>query len=173
MHLLYARFFTKALRDIGILNFDEPFIKLYHQGTITKEGSKMSKSRGNTVSPDDFIDQYGSDVFRCYLMFMGPYDEGGDWNDDGITGISRFMSKIWKFCQLPNATRKADEKDLRMLHQTIQSVANDMHQMKFNTAISRLMECMNHFSGHTDVQLHIKRDFIKIIAPWGYCVGNV
>ena len=165
MHLLYARFITKALRDGGYLNFDEPFLKLYHQGTITKDSAKMSKSRGNTVSPDEFIEKYGSDTFRAYLMFMGPYDEGGDWNDKGITGISRFINKIWKFCQLPDSENEANKKDLQVLHQTIRSVTNDLHQMKFNTAISRLMECMNHFSGHTDVQLHIKRDFIKIIAP--------
>ena len=165
MHLLYARFITKALRDGGHLSFDEPFLKLYHQGTITKGGSKMSKSRGNTVSPDEFIEKYGSDTFRAYLMFMGPYDEGGDWNDTGITGISRFMGKIWRFCQLPDSDNEADKKDLQVLHQTIQLVTNDMRQMKFNTAISRLMECMNHFSGHDNVQSHIKRDFIKIIAP--------
>ena len=96
MHLLYARFITKALRDCGYLDFDEPFLKLYHQGTITKDGSKMSKSRGNTVAPDEFVDLYGSDTFRCYLMFMGPYDEGGDWNDRGITGIHRFLSRYWR-----------------------------------------------------------------------------
>ncbi len=165
MHLLYARFIIKALRDVGQLNFDEPFLKLYHQGTITKNGSKMSKSRGNTVSPDKFIEKYGSDTFRAYLMFMGPYDEGGDWNDTGITGISRFITKIWKFCKLPNSENKADKNDLQVLHQTIQSVTNDMHMMKFNTAISRLMECMNHFINHTEIQLNIKYDFIKIIAP--------
>ena len=125
----------------------------------------MSKSRGNTVSPDEFIETYGSDTFRAYLMFMGPYDEGGDWNDAGITGISRFMSKIWKFCKLPDSSNKANKKDLQLLHKTIQIVTNDMHQMKFNTAISRLMECMNYFVSHTKVQLHIKRDIIKIIAP--------
>lgn len=165
MHLLYARFVTKALRDGGYLSFNEPFLKLYHQGTITKNGSKMSKSRGNTVSPDEFIEMYGSDTFRAYLMFMGPYDEGGDWNDTGITGISRFISKIWKFCQLPNSEEEADNKDLYILHKTIKSVTNDLYQMKFNTAISRLMECMNHFTSHTTIQAIIKRDFIKIIAP--------
>ena len=95
MHLLYARFMTKVLRDFGYLDFDEPFLKLYHQGTITKDGAKMSKSRENTVSPDEFINKYGSDTFRAYLMFMGPFDEGGDWNDKGITGISRFILKIF------------------------------------------------------------------------------
>ena len=165
MHLLYARFITKALRDIGQLNFDEPFLKLYHQGTITKNGSKMSKSRGNTVSPDEFIEKHGSDTFRAYLMFMGPYDEGGDWNDTGITGISRFIMKLWKFCKLPNSKNEADNNDLQVLHQTIQSLTNDMNLMKFNTAISRLMECMNHFTRHAEVQLDIKRNVIKMIAP--------
>jgi leucyl-tRNA synthetase len=97
MHLLYARFITKVLRDAGYLNFDEPFTKLYHQGIITKDGAKMSKSRGNTVSPDEFIEKYGSDTFRAYLMFMGPFDEGGDWNDQGITGIDRFLKRVWRF----------------------------------------------------------------------------
>ncbi len=165
MHLLYARFITKALRDGGYLDFDEPFLKLYHQGTITKDSAKMSKSRGNTVSPDEFVEKYGSDTFRAYLMFMGPYDEGGDWNDTGITGISRFISKIWKFCQLPDSENESDNKDLKILHQTIQSVTNDFTQLKFNTAISRLMECMNYFIGHESIQPHIKREFIKIIAP--------
>ena len=165
MHLLYARFIVKALRDSGFLNFDEPFLKLYHQGTITKNGSKMSKSRGNTVSPDEFIQKYGSDNFRAYIMFMGPYDEGGDWNDKGITGISRFLIKIWKFCQLPDSDDEKSKKDLQMMHKTIQSVTSDLYQLKFNTAISRLMECMNYFSKHTSVQLDLKRDFIKIIAP--------
>ena len=96
MHLLYARFITKALRDLNYLHFNEPFTNLYHQGTITKDGTKMSKSRNNTVSPDNFVNQFGSDTFRCYLMFMGPFDEGGDWNDRGITGIHRFLSRYWR-----------------------------------------------------------------------------
>jgi len=165
MHLLYARFITKALRDGGYLDFDEPFLKLYHQGTITKDSAKMSKSRGNTVSPDEFVEKHGSDTFRAYLMFMGPYDEGGDWNDTGITGISRFISKIWKFCQLPDTENEASKIDLQTLHKTIHSVTNDLTQLKFNTAISRLMECMNYFAGHESIQPHIKREFIKIIAP--------
>ena len=87
MHLLYARFFHKFLRDIGLVNSDEPFAKLVHQGTITKDGAKMSKSKGNVVNPDEFTSKYGTDVFRMYLMFMGPYDQGGDWSDKGISGI--------------------------------------------------------------------------------------
>ena len=164
MHLLYARFVTKVLRDFGYLDFDEPFLRLYHQGTITKDGYKMSKSRGNTVAPDEFIKKYGSDTFRAYLMFMGPFDEGGDWNDKGITGISRFIAKIWKFCQLPESSSTSDE-DLKIIHKTIKSVNNDLSLMKFNTAISRLMECMNHFSNHDSVDDCLKKIIIKVIAP--------
>ena len=165
MHLLYARFITKALRDGGYLGFDEPFTKLYHQGTITKDGSKMSKSRGNTVSPDEFIDKYGSDTFRAYLMFMGPFDEGGDWNDKGITGIDRFLKKIWRFCHLPENKDESDKKDLRILHKTIKYVSNDLNEMKFNTAISKLMELINHFSNHDSISKSIKLNLIKMIAP--------
>tara|TARA_Y100000590_G_C15728203_1_gene1016023 strand:+ start:332 stop:2734 length:2403 start_codon:yes stop_codon:yes gene_type:complete len=164
MHLLYARFITKALRDCGYLDFDEPFLKLYHQGTITKDGSKMSKSRGNTVSPDEFIEKYGSDTFRAYLMFMGPYDEGGDWNDRGINGISRFIAKIWKFCQLENLDEIKKE-DLKVMHKMVQAVDNDLEIMKFNTALSRIMECMNYFSNHKGISVDIKRMLIKAMAP--------
>ncbi len=141
MHLLYARFITKVLRDLKFVNFDEPFTKLYHQGTITKDGAKMSKSRGNTVSPDKFIDKYGSDVFRCYLMFMGPFDEGGDWNDKGITGISKFLSKI--FTILSKDEGESSKEDTKAIHKTLKSVSEDLDNFKFNTAISKMMEMSN------------------------------
>jgi leucyl-tRNA synthetase len=165
MHLLYARFITKALRDGGYLNFDEPFTKLYHQGTITKDGAKMSKSRGNTVSPDEFIERYGSDTFRAYLMFMGPFDEGGDWNDKGITGIDRFLKKVWKFCNLPDSQKDPEKTDLQVVHKTIQSVRNNLEEMKFNTSISRLMEFINHFNKNEEIHRDIKQIFIKLLAP--------
>ena len=95
MHLLYARFVHKFLRDIGLVSSDEPFRKLIHQGTITNNGAKMSKSKGNVVNPNSFIDEYGSDVFRMYLMFMGPYELGGDWSDKGIVGVDRFVQKVY------------------------------------------------------------------------------
>lgn len=103
MHLLYARFVIKALYDADLLHFDEPFQRLLHQGTITKDGAKMSKSRGNTVSPDEFIDDYGSDIFRMYLMFMGPYEDGGDWSDKGIVGINRFVNRLMAVLNLKSA----------------------------------------------------------------------
>lgn len=165
MHLLYARFITKAFRDGGLLNFDEPFLNLYHQGVITKDGSKMSKSKGNTVSPDEFVDKYGSDTFRAFLMFMGPFDEGGDWNDKGITGIHRFLNKIWRLIQLPNSIKHPSKADLRILHYTIKKMGEDIEQKKFNTSISRAMEFVNYFSARDEFPLDFKSLFLKLIAP--------
>ena len=144
MHLLYARFITKVLRDLGFLDFDEPFVKLVHQGTITKDGAKMSKSRGNVVNPDSFISEYGSDTFRMYLMFTGPYEEGGDWNDRGIVGILRYLRRVWKVvCEtngdFPSQTKQSQEL-LHTRHKTLKRVTLDMERFHFNTAISALME---------------------------------
>jgi leucyl-tRNA synthetase len=148
MHLLYARFVTKVLYDIGYIHFDEPFSKLVHQGTITKDGAKMSKSKGNVVSPDEFIDQYGSDTFRVYLMFMGSYQEGGDWSDEGIVGIYRFLNRIWRLVHLiqeegGTGTEPPDKKLFSTMHYTIQQVGQDLGRFHFNTAISRIMEFVN------------------------------
>ena len=164
MHLLYSRFITKALRDLGYLKFDEPFKRLFHQGTITKDGTKMSKSKGNTVSPDEFIEQYGSDTFRCYLMFMGPYDEGGDWNDKGITGIFRFLTKIINICNKEDG--ESLEKDQKIIHKTIKSVTEDLEKIKFNTSLSKMMECMNEISSSNTLSKNDKNTIIKLIAPF-------
>ena len=164
MHLLYARFITKALNDLKLIDFNEPFKHLYHQGTITKDGTKMSKSRGNTVSPDLFVDQCGSDTFRCYLMFMGPYDEGGDWNDKGIKGINKFLGRSFRLC-----TNEADydenNEDLFMIHSTIKSVTHDLDEMKFNTGLSRLMEFVNYFYSK-GLNAQSKSVYIQLLAPF-------
>ena len=131
MHLLYARFITKCLRDLNYIEFDEPFKHLFHQGMITKDGSKMSKSRGNTVAPDEFVDLYGSDTFRCYLMFMGPYDEGGDWNDKGITGIFRFLSKVINVCEKDEGDSSPEAQ--KIIHKTIKGVTEDLDKTAFCT----------------------------------------
>lgn len=164
MHLLYSRFITKALRDLGYLNFNEPFKRLYHQGTITKDGAKMSKSKGNTVSPDEFIENYGSDTFRCYLMFMGPYDEGGDWNDKGITGIFRFLTKIINICRKDEG--QSLEKDQKIIHKTIKSVTEDLEKIKFNTSISKMMECVNEITSSNTLSKKDKEYIVKMIAPF-------
>ena len=164
MHLLYARFVTKALRDLGYIDIDEPFTKLFHQGTITKDGSKMSKSKGNTVSPDNFIDQYGSDTFRCYLMFMGPYEDGGDWNDKGITGIQRFLNRFHHVCTLPDGDEV--EENTRYTHKTIKSVSEDIEHLKFNTAISRMMECVNNLYSSNTLSKSNKSIIIRLLSPF-------
>ena len=164
MHLLYARFITKCLRDLGYLSFDEPFKNLFHQGTITKDGNKMSKSKGNTVSPDTFIDNYGSDTFRCYLMFMGPFDEGGDWNDKGIKGIDRFLHRSYRLVNKNNNNR-ISSKDEYIFNHTIDYITRNMHGMKFNTCLSKLMEFVNHF-----YEMGLNDDyrvvFVKLLSPF-------
>lgn len=149
MHLLYARFFTKALYDLKLINFDEPFTRLIHQGVITKDGGKMSKSIGNVVSPDEFIDEYGSDTFRMYMMFMGNYSDGGDWSDEGITGIFRFLNRVWRLVENldenpPSGNEDKQSKEIeRIRHYTIKMVTTDLERFHFNTAISRIMELVN------------------------------
>lgn len=163
MHLLYARFITKVLKDLNYIDFDEPFTKLIHQGLITKDSAKMSKSKGNVVSPDEFIEKYGSDVFRMYLMFMGPYTEGGDWNDSGIKGIARFADKFWDLIYVKSVL--TDEKSLkRKLHQTIKKVTEDMDKFQFNTVVASLMEFTN-TAMKTGIDLDSKKEALKLIAP--------
>ncbi len=150
MHLLYARFFTKALRDLGYLNFDEPFTSLVHQGLIMgPDGEKMSKSRGNVVSPDEYVNEFGSDVFRMYLMFGFSYIEGGPWNDNGIKSISRYLDRVerlvaqYSTIQTTTINKDADFNLEFVLNNTIKNVDKDMRIFSFNTAIARLMELTN------------------------------
>jgi leucyl-tRNA synthetase len=149
LHLLYSRFFVKALRDIGLLSFDEPFLRLYNQGMITAGGAKMSKSKGNSVEPDEYLATVGADVFRSYLMFLGPWDQGGDWNDDGITGPIRFARRVWSMVEESGVRldRPVDDfgddlatRELRQLtHRTIAGVTEDLERFRFNTTIAKLM----------------------------------
>jgi leucyl-tRNA synthetase len=167
MHLLYARFIIKALRDAGLLHFDEPFLSLRHQGIITNQGAKMSKRMGNVVSPDEFLDRYGTDVFRAYLMFMGPYNEGGDWSDSGITGLARFQERVWRLAQLQASESPEPDPDLlRLLHVTIREVTDDLQALRFNTAISRLMEFANAHSGQAAIHPELRDRFIQLVAPF-------
>lgn len=163
MHLLYARFFGKVLYDAKYVDFDEPFTRLVHQGMITKDGAKMSKSKGNVVSPDSFVSEYGSDVFRMYLMFMGPFTLGGDWSDRGITGISRFVDRVWALMTAESAQRDS-ETMLRQLHATIKKVTQHIEIFHFNTALSALMELTN--IGYKEgMSLKTKKIFAQILAP--------
>jgi leucyl-tRNA synthetase len=154
MHLLYTRFFTKALRDMGVVPFGEPMLRLYNQGIILgPDGNRMSKSKGNVVAPDEWVSRYGADVVRAYLMFIGPWDMGGPWSPQGIEGVSRFLDRVWNVVtEAPPARRAAEdeerlaalERDLRHdTHRTIKKVTEDIEAYKFNTVIAGLMEFNN------------------------------
>ncbi len=145
MHLIYARFVMMALKDFGHVSHDEPFQRLVHQGLITNKGAKMSKSKGNVVSPDDFVTKHGSDVFRMYLMFMGPFEAGGDWSDQGIVGIVRFVQRMWKVLTEKSNKKVIQDKPhvLSALHKTIKKVGDDIKALQYNTAISALMQLLN------------------------------
>jgi leucyl-tRNA synthetase len=152
LHLIYARFITKVLHDLGHIEFDEPFTKLVHQGQILgSDGLRMSKSRGNTVSPDDYLGRYGSDTLRLYCFFLGPYTEGGSWNDRGIAGTWRFINRLWDLIQPPPAGGDHDEQpaaELRSkVHRTIRQVSEDLPAFQFNTVVSDLMKLENAMSG--------------------------
>ena len=150
MHLLYSRFFVRALRDLDMLDLDEPFERLFNQGHITYSGARMSKSRGNVVAPDEYVERVGADAIRCYLMFLGPWDQGGDWIDSGIGGMSRWLGRVWALCMLDiddlrdSPADPAAVRDLnRIVHKTIRSVTDDLDAFKFNTSIAALMKLTN------------------------------
>jgi leucyl-tRNA synthetase len=184
-HLLYSRFIHKFFRDIGLLDSDEPFTRLIHQGTITKDGTKMSKRLGNIVNPDDFINKFGTDVFRMYLMFMGPYDMGGDWSDKGITGTERFVMRAFEmFSKYPGIMKSIkskekypfssltpDEKSVyQKVNQTIAKFNEEIDHFRFNTSIASLMELINELSKSLDncreeiVAYSLER-FAVLLAP--------
>ena len=184
MHLLYARFITKALRDMGYLSFDEPFKSLTHQGLILgPDGQKMSKSKGNTISPDEYITQYGSDVFRMYLMFGFSYAEGGAWSDEGIRSVSRFVDRVERnfhnirdILHSSSSTEdlRSEDKDLLYWNaNAIKGVTEDSEKMQFNTAIARMMELTNALTKYIPMEKHnhevlkkVTLDFIRILAPF-------
>jgi leucyl-tRNA synthetase len=150
MHLLYTRFWTKVMRDLGLVDFDEPMVRLFNQGIILGEDAeKMSKSRGNVVNPQDFVDRYGSDALRCFLMFIGPWSEGGPWDSRGIEGISRFLRRALSLtAEADGAGGEADPSELdRRVNQTTKKVTEDLEAFRFNTAIAALMEQARYLLG--------------------------
>jgi leucyl-tRNA synthetase len=153
MHLFYARFFTKALRDMGLVSFGEPFKRLFNQGVIIVERQKMSKSRGNVITPDEYVGELGADAVRAYLMFVAPWEQGGEWDDSGLSGISRWLNRLWILAleeyrwHKPAGDQAAAERDLaRVSHQTIKKVTGDLERIRFNVMISALMELTNYLA---------------------------
>ena len=150
MHLLYARFFTKAMRDLGYVDFDEPYARLYNQGMLIRDHKKISK-RSNPLNPDPIVEQYGADALRCALMFLGPWDQGGNWTGSGIKGVRRWLNRIWEIALTDKLTSSApnpsaDAELLKLCHTTTKKVATEMQQFKFNTSIAALMEMTNAMS---------------------------
>src|SRR3954453_2148434 len=150
LHLLYARFFVKALADMDQLGVQEPFARLFTQGMITREGAKMSKSKGNVISPRDYVEPYGADTARCYILFIGPPDQDADWSDEGVAGIHRFLSRLWvaarDAAELPGEPSDPvgqPSELLRKAHWTIDKVSSDLQRFGFNTAIAAVTELVN------------------------------
>ena len=159
MHLLYARFFTKALRDLGVVAFDEPFLRLFNQGVILGEDhEKMSKSRANVVNPDDYVGTLGADAIRVFLMFIGPWEQGGNWSATGIQGMSRWLNRVWAIGTRDPAglngpgDAAAVRKLQRVTHKTIKKVTADLDGFQFNTMVASLMEMSNHLGRAWDAQ---------------------
>jgi leucyl-tRNA synthetase len=191
MHLMYARYFCMYLHDIGLTHFDEPFPKLRHQGVITNKGAKMSKSRGNVINPEFFLDRYGSDAFRMYLMFMGSYSLGGDWDETGINGISRFLGRAYRLVvqnagevknrlNLTYSDIKDNDVSLNYrMNLTIKRAGDDTDALEFNTAISAFMELVNELYKiadekrlKTDLYYYAIKQLILIMAPYAPHLGE-
>ncbi|HWP03663.1 MAG TPA: leucine--tRNA ligase [Gemmatimonadaceae bacterium] len=143
LHLMYARFITMVLHDLGYLHFEEPFQRFRAHGLIIREGAKMSKSRGNVVVPDEYIERWGADSFRTYLMFLGPFEEGGDFRDQSISGVRRFLDRLWMAVAECHADGEPDPGVMRKLHRTIRKVGEDIPRLSYNTAIAAMMEYVN------------------------------
>ena len=170
LHLLYSRFISMVLKDQGRIAFEEPFPKLRAHGLIVKDGAKMSKSRGNVVVPDAYIQQWGADTFRMYLMFLGAFQEGGDFRDEGIIGIRRFLEKVWTLSH--EAAAAPDEKAppppevLTKLHQTIRKVTADTETLNYNTAIAAMMEYVNLVREKSAASKTTMQRLILLLAPY-------
>jgi leucyl-tRNA synthetase len=178
LHLLYARFWHKVLFDLGYLSKSEPFQRLVNQGVILGEdGQKMSKSRGNIVNPDDVIDQYGADAFRCYEMFMGPLEQMKPWSMRGVEGVFRFLARVWRLLMTENQAGEwelsaklkdvdPDRAQQKVTHATIKKVTGDIESLSFNTAISQMMIFVNAFTNAEVIPLRAMRTFLVLLNPF-------
>jgi leucyl-tRNA synthetase len=172
LHLLYSRFVTMVLHDMGYLDFEEPYVKFRAHGLIIRNGAKMSKSRGNVVIPDEYIATSGADAFRGYLMFLGPFEEGGDFRDASITGVKRFLDRLWASVvtaiESGGTAAAADSSEvMRKLHQTIKKVGEDIPKLGYNTAIAAMMEYMNVLRrGERTPRREEVEPMVQLVAPF-------
>lgn len=172
MHLLYSRFFTKALHGLGFINFSEPFLARRNHGVILgADSQKMSKSRGNVVNPDDYVEKYGSDTVRMFLAFMGPYENGGPWDPKAIIGVYRFLNRVWKLYQKlttdnQQQTIKESEEFKKKLNQAIKKIGSDIEKLHFNTCISELMKLFNEIEKENEFSVVNRKLFVRLLAPF-------
>ena len=171
LHLLYSRFLTMVFYDLKLLHFEEPFSKFRAHGLLIKEGAKMSKSKGNILNPDDYIKKFGADVFRMYLMFLAPFEQGGDFRDAGILGIKRFLERVYRLIsnrdyQRKSAYSSASISVTKLLHQTIKKVTEDIENLHYNTAISALMTLFNELEKKPSLEIGNWKLVIKLLAPF-------
>jgi leucyl-tRNA synthetase len=169
LHLLYSRFITMVLKDLGYIDFEEPYKKFFGHGLITKDGAKMSKSKGNVINPDEMIEKYGVDTVRLYLRFLGDFSQGGDWRDDGADGMSRFVKKVWQtFHELEGVDQGVEK--TQIIDKTVKVIGEDLEKLSFNTAVARYMEFINwvreNFEKFNQEQVEkVKRTMALVLAP--------
>jgi leucyl-tRNA synthetase len=167
LHLMYARFITMVLHDMGVLAFEEPFARFRAHGHIIRDGAKMSKTKGNIVNPDQYFEQWGADSFRMYLMFLGPFQEGGDFRDAGISGVRSFLNRLWLAVADARTDGSPDADVVRKLHQTIRKVGDDTAKLSYNTAIAAMMEYMNAVrKGDRTPHIDEVRPLVQLVAPY-------
>ena len=167
LHLLYVRFLAMVFKDMKLTNFEEPFPKFRANGLIIKDGSKMSKSKGNVVSPDEYIKNFGADALRMYLMFLGPFEDGGDFSDGGVKGITRFLERVWVIGQTKKFAPKAEGALEASVNKTIKKVGGDIEFLSYNTAISTLMILLNDFEKHSGAITKKQfESFLKLLSPF-------
>jgi leucyl-tRNA synthetase len=165
MHLLFARFFVKAMKKIGTVDFDEPFLKLRHQGMVNDlSGKKMSKSKGNVVNPDEMVKRFGADATRTYMLFSSPLEDDVMWNEDNIVGVYRFLEKVWR--QTEKLSNENNDEIKKELHKTIKSVTEKIEGLRFNVAISDMMKFINLCDKQKSINSDDFSDFIKLLSPF-------
>lgn len=166
LHLLYSRFVTMVLADLKLIDFEEPFTNFFAHGLIIKDGAKMSKSKGNVVVPDEYIGKYGADTLRTYLMFIGPYSDGGDFRDSGIEGMNKFLRKVWKLLNLAEESKVSSER-MGFMHKTIKGVTEDIKDFGYNTAIAKLMEWYNFLNSNGGkITKNEAKIYLQLLAPF-------
>lgn len=169
LHLLYSRFITMVLKGLGYIDFEEPYARFRANGLIIKDGAKMSKSKGNVINPDEYVKKFGADTLRTYLGFIGPFTQGGDFQDSGIEGINRFLKRVWKLV-IGLEQRVKDEGLTKereaMMHKTVKGVTEDMEELRFNTAIAKIMTYYNFLSGYKQLDREEIEVLLKLLAPF-------